>query len=384
MTTNNEEQDALAQIRALRADLENLKRQRVTALNKRDLTDCRHLRQIQDGQTDVYDSSVGGWVPAALPSGGGGGARWATVVVAPAGATAESLAAADVVLTGTADQTLINAALTTMGTIVGERYGGQMVVLEGTIHLTGPINLPGQCTLRGMNRGSTRIDCYSGFTAGDGAIVLAEGSSEVHDFEIESADSMAGVYGISITGHSATISGVRVSGSFSRAISITGATPGSTIRDCILIASSHTAYCIYEVGTLEAHIVNNRLTGGTGMRLTGAHAVVTGNALTSMGRQGIVLDGATRCLIQGNVISVVSTQTTNTYDGIQVVTGLENNIQGNTIRKASAGVQNRYGIRIEAGATSTFVTNNDLLTSGFTGSFSNAGVGTVTVAGNRL
>ncbi len=43
-----------------------------------------------------------------------------------------------------------------------------------------------------------------------------------------------------------------------------------------------------------------------------------------------------------------------------------------------------YGVVISAGSTGNYITNNDLYTSGETGSISDAGTGTITAAGNRL
>lgn len=73
MTANNVEQDLLARVQRLEAREADLSRPRSGSMpNKRDLLDCRRLSKIQDGQTDVYDSVTGTWVPADLASGGGG------------------------------------------------------------------------------------------------------------------------------------------------------------------------------------------------------------------------------------------------------------------------------------------------------------------------
>lgn len=71
MTANTSEQSLSEQVRGLREQLDDLVRHRSGAQpNKRDLTDCRPLTKIKDGQTDVYSKALGEWVPGEVGSGG--------------------------------------------------------------------------------------------------------------------------------------------------------------------------------------------------------------------------------------------------------------------------------------------------------------------------
>ena len=70
MTANNVEQDLRERVRSLEDRLDNLLRQSSAHPYKRDLRDCRGLTKVQDGQTDVYSSALGEWIPTDFPAGG--------------------------------------------------------------------------------------------------------------------------------------------------------------------------------------------------------------------------------------------------------------------------------------------------------------------------
>jgi parallel beta-helix repeat protein len=82
------------------------------------------------------------------------GSKWvsdrspATKIIAPSNASQTAKDSADVVLTGTADQTLINTALTAAA-------GGKVYILEGQVNVTGSISVPNNTTLAGAGAGTT-------------------------------------------------------------------------------------------------------------------------------------------------------------------------------------------------------------------------------------
>lgn len=374
MTTNNEVQDLRSQVRALRAEVADLRRERATTPNKRDLADCRNLRKVRDGQTDVYDSSVGGWVPVDLPTGGGGGAGAATITIAPSNASAASLATASYVLTGTADQTIINAALATM------TVGGVAVILEGTVNITATITVPTLVSLRGMGWLTTIIACGGSFSGV--ALTMSAGQNHLSDVQITASTS---AYGIS-AGPYTVIEDCLLFNGFTRGISLGSNVAAVIVRNCeIEELGSSASYGVYMTGGNDhCRIINTRFDGvGIGIRVSGTWVTVANNEFFNAYRQAIVIDGATKSTVHGNIVAEPSQQTHNTYDGIQVVSGTANSVQGNVVTKGT-GNQPRYGIRLESGATNTLVTNNMLLNSAATSSLSDAGTGTTTAAGNRL
>lgn len=98
------------------------------------------------------------------PSTGGGGARFATFVVAAADTTAEGQAGADYVCDGTADDVEIQAAIDACP------VGGTVVLLEGTFKLAAAIELDDWITLQGQEGATTiRAGNWSGFS-GSGLI----------------------------------------------------------------------------------------------------------------------------------------------------------------------------------------------------------------------
>jgi parallel beta-helix repeat protein len=120
--------------------------------------------------------------------------------------------------------------------------------------------------------------------------------------------------------------------------------------------------------------------------VAGLYNSVVGNVVALCQGHGIQLaSGASHNTVVGNNVSENSQQTDNTADGIQIAATCDSNtVHSNTVRRVSGSLRHRYGIRIDnANCDTNFVTNNDLLTSGQTASFSDVGTGTVTAAANR-
>ena len=120
---------------------------------------------------------------------------------------------------------------------------------------------------------------------------------------------------------------------------------------------------------------------GAGVHLmTTSNVLVRGNVVTDSGGHGLFVEGATDSSIIANQIAGAGASADNTYAGIFIGGGAaQNNVQLNTIRNGNAVNRMRYGIRLASDATGNFVTNNDLV--GVV--LSDAGVGTITTAGNR-
>jgi len=100
---------------------------------------------------------------------------------------------------------------------------------------------------------------------------------------------------------------------------------------------------------------------------------------------GIFLASSSNNTIIGNTLTENSQSANNAYDDIYLESSDYNNIQTNTCRAGDLTNKPRYGINISnAACDGNLVTNNDIYNDGFgTGSFNDAGTGTVTVAGNR-
>jgi len=118
---------------------------------------------------------------------------------------------------------------------------------------------------------------------------------------------------------------------------------------------------------------------------------ISGNVCIENYHDGICISEFSGAPSDGNNISNNNCKSNSqevdaTYDNISVLGDSNyNNIQKNTCRQGSLVNKPRYGISINStDADGNIVTNNDLYNSGVSGSFSDAGTGTVTTAGNRL
>jgi parallel beta-helix repeat protein len=148
------------------------------------------------------------------------------------------------------------------------------------------------------------------------------------------------------------------------------------------------------IGVYSAASNNNTVTGnicqennGTGIYIEDSNNnTITGNICQENRRDGIRLYDSNDNTITGNTCIANSQEETNTYDDIRIDNDSNyNNIQGNTCRAGTLTNKPRYGINIATAACDgNLVTNNDLYNDGFgTGSFNDAGTGTVTTPGNR-
>ena len=115
---------------------------------------------------------------------------------------------------------------------------------------------------------------------------------------------------------------------------------------------------------------------------TTASIVVVGNVVESPGQHGLVLSGCDDSIIEGNLIVEPGGDTNNTYDGVFLDGDSDRNmIVGNKVIPATGGNATRYGVNVSAATCDTnVVADNMLIPSGTfgTGSFNDAGTGTVT------
>lgn len=378
MSRNNEEQDLLARVRVLEGKFDNLRRQRTTVPLMRDLRDA-DLEKAADGQVPTYDSSTGTWKPATAS--GGGGVRPATVVVAPFNAKADSLAQADYVLTGTGDETILNTALADVEWDGVSGYaGGTVLLLEGDVSVSGPVNVPLGGTLQGTGW-STYITCASGFVGA--AVIAVDSNATVKDLVVFTEDTTA-AYGVSVTGGAVTLSNVTVGGGFARAVSITGS---ARVQFCTLrVNNDRPAFGVYMDGAVNCMVTGCFFNScDVGVRVGGSShdVLVANNRFSICYKEAILVESSNFTVIQGNLIANPGRLTANTYDGIRLNGGTRANVQGNVVSGSSAP-RPRYGIRVDSGTTNAYVSNNDLLGAGQTASFSDAGTTTQTAAGNRL
>jgi parallel beta-helix repeat protein len=116
------------------------------------------------------------------------------------------------------------------------------------------------------------------------------------------------------------------------------------------------------------------------------NCLVSNNFCLNNKYDGITLSFSNNNIISNNHCEGSSQITDNTYSNITIKsTSSSNNIQNNICKLGSNTNQPKYGINVQtADCNNNLVTNNDLLNSGKTGSFNDAGVGTITIAGNRL
>lgn len=374
--------NALAdRVRLLEGRLANLERLRSTTQPwLYELRNCLPMAKVADGQVPVYSTVDGQYHPETV--GGGGGARFATIVVAPADATAASLAAADYVLTGTADQTILNTALA----ILGSWPNGRLVILEGWVRPSGPINIPAGVMVQGMNRHNGTYVAPDASWAGAAIFTMGGQGAQLRDLHIQGGALTAAAYGVSVTANDCVLGNVRIVGQFARFINLGGYS--NTVRDCILAGAAvaaDTSYGVYSTGIDSNRVQNCRIEEmGTGISTAGNYEHIVGNTVLTCRRDGIVVNGSTRSLLLGNRVQNSGQAASNTYDGIRLQGSAERvAVFDNLVEGPASGTRPRYGIRVDAGCVDNTVAHNDVKGAGQTAAYSDAGTTTLTLGGNR-
>jgi hypothetical protein len=368
----------------------------------------------------------------ATPSGGSGAPRPATVVVAASDSTAGCQVGADVVCTGTADQSAINAAIS------GLTDAYSLLLLPGTYHFTDRLPIePDYSTISGP--GST-IHYLTPYAMSRPAVVLDGAGTSARDLTIVIDPTCPGQpRGINVWGNQSRAERVQVLGGGVCAYGIDISAPFAGATGCF-VSDAYTSYAMSDVGCsltdstssgsvtgVEVYGQDNRVEGctfyggtvaggmGDGIYLDrgGAlRALVVGNSVTT---HYVGIDaGARECVITGNIVSLSqrtgidsygrdtkvsenhvsgsSQETDNTYANILVggSHGIDDDqsVTGNTCRAQTAdkfgalsGNSAKYGLSVTG--TGVFVSHNDLLGGGATAAYSDSGTGTVTGAANR-
>jgi hypothetical protein len=110
--------------------------------------------------------------------------------------------------------------------------------------------------------------------------------------------------------------------------------------------------------------------------------LVAGNVMVAPVGHGIEVAGSSDVTIRSNVVDEPGQGTTNTFDGI-ILSGDSNvnAVVGNTVKPSGVGNTTRYGVNVSAATCDDNVVADNWLgpiaTYG-TGSFNNAGTGTIT------
>ena len=205
-------------------------------------------------------------------------------------------------------------------------------------------------------------------STGFGIAVFESGKCAIAGNVVEDCwDTGINVQGTS--GDSNTVSGNMVRRGGKRGINV------ESISHCAVVGNIVTDS--YSQGSLD----------GYGIRLaTASDCLVSGNVVRETWWDGIYLTGSSHNAIVGNSVKAAGRGTTGTYSGIRLDANSDSNhVHGNTVRQAASGNLQKYGLRIEAATCDTNkVTDNDLLSSGSTSSYSDAGTGTITTSGNRV
>lgn len=397
------------------------------------------LQTFEDGSPlgDTRFLNFGAGVGATLVGDGyveitGSGSRWGTVVVAATDTHSAGKGAADVVCTGTADQTKLDEAVAALQELDIPR--GEIVLLEGTYNLTDEwVVSPSGTHVRGMGYGTKISGAGIEITGGSSMVTnlfvsdaLAKGIRVTGSYSLVRGCWVENPVGIAIetTGSDTRVEGCVTRNGDDKAIRLTGSE--STVINCVIEAAGGIAieatggtsiignrlYNCEDEGIVSTAsgslIVGNyvegdfagdygiRMTSGpiqcignhverfdSGILMQGSAILTLGNEVTICSKDGIVLNanfGASSCF--NNIITSCGGGTTDTYSGILLKDDTnECNVQGNTVRSSDL----KYGINIStADCDDNLVTNNDLLNSAVTASFNDAGTGTITVAGNRL
>jgi parallel beta-helix repeat protein len=158
----------------------------------------------------------------------------------------------------------------------------------------------------------------------------------------------------------------------------------NVVENCF--SSGHEQGYLLMDGPVQFTFVNNTATNNwIGFYLWKSdQCVVTGNTAFRNTGPGFKLRALTNSVISSNLASENSLGSNNYYDGLWLTDISNYNlVTGNVCRRGVATTGPRYGIRIDPGCVGNMVTNNDLYRAGITGSFSDAGSGTVLTTGNR-
>lgn len=190
--------------------------------------------------------------------------------------------------------------------------------------------------------------------------------------------------------NTSSVTGNTINDSFASAVLVSGCTNATVVGNTI--RTPRTAG-IEVVSSPRAVISNNNIADATGFGATGFGITITtsagvalrGNTINNCARDGIKLVTVTDSMVTENRVDNCGTVANATYSSIVLTSTSNNNMVANNIcRMPASGNRVAYGLSIEAGCTGNIAVPNDLLNSGVTASFNDAGTGTITTVGNRL
>lgn len=186
------------------------------------------------------DAGVVGWAVAAT--------RSTTVTVAASTASAAVKALADFVCTGTADQTVINAAIASL-----PAPGGTVQLSEGAFSITGAITLTAaNQTLCGMSREATTLRVPNAAGGGVSTALLASNFNYARfcDLTIDGNRTgtgnaaQTGMIGVSVVGLNPQVERVRAINIVAFGVLINATCQNALVRDCLVENAGNQGYIV--------------------------------------------------------------------------------------------------------------------------------------------
>jgi parallel beta-helix repeat protein len=255
-----------------------------------------------------------------------------TKIVAASNSTQAIKDAADLVLTGTADQTNLN-------TLLAANPGGSIYLAEGTYSVSGAISIPNNTTLFGAGAG-TLITIPN---AQNGSYNLITNTDTVTGTHVQIHDLL--IDGNKANQTSGTMNGINLNG--------IGGSSGSTARDGAKVYNVTIRSLYGPNAAIGLYISNSRNTnlsgitsqgnGGYGIYVGGSYNTLTGSIAQGNGLMGIAVSGSYNT-ITGNLADADGSY------GFSITNNYYNTLTGNT------ATGNSYGIYLQN-------TNNNVVSS---------------------
>jgi hypothetical protein len=310
----------------------------------------------------------------------GSGHRYATVVVAASNSLSHAAADADFVCTGTNDNVTLQAAINKAGTSAA--FGGRVLLLDGDYYLAANSQVQDTYALSeliGQSAQTTNIHIVArtsnASSVNGGALDsfirvahLSINMDAIQTFDTFSLTRVPIIEDVMFFGYNRAMTAASYG-----AVGLNAGGEGR-IYGCGFVNWAGNGISVPNSGLV---IMANQLScTGIGLDITASSQMVFGNQILG-GAPAVKIDGASATDV--SVIANVIRANSGAAD-IMTVDGARANVQLNKL--LPSGVLATNGIRVVATSTDAFVTNNDLKGCA-TNPFVNAGVGTITVAGNR-
>jgi parallel beta-helix repeat protein len=307
-----------------------------------------------------------------IPPLGGPPRRSATIIVAAN--DSKDKTSADYVCDGVNDQVEINAAINDLPT-----FGGRVILLEGNYNISSSIQiLKNYVTLEGQGEGTILfltnnanvrvIQVGNGTTSFEGITIK---NLKINGNKANQTTSVDGIYfygTLTYTIKKSSVINCRIENCKRNGITFT------SVEDSLVAYNqlNNNGVDGLEVGGgIRNRVIGNYISfnGTKGIDLGDFDDVISGNIIYNNGASGIYIEGGDRNTIIGNILR------NNTYDGIEIYDGSYCIIIGNRCFQNS-----RYGINISSSSASYNLVVKNYLTGNTTGSFRDAGTGTIKAA----